>query len=75
MIVDITDPTVDLAPIKSTYTGGNRNVKEVVALTIDHNYTLFISVVEDHFGIEVSQSINFSTSSFCVCNLWFFFPA
>ena len=61
-IEDITDPRVDLEPMESTYVGSNRNVMEVVMLTIDHNYTLFISVVENHFKIEVSTSKNFSTS-------------
>jgi hypothetical protein len=72
-IEDITDPSVELEPIQSTYTGSNGNVMEVVMLTIDHNYTLFISVVENHFEIQVSKSKNFSTF-FCT-NSWFlFFP-
>ena len=61
-IEDITDPRVDLEPMESTYVGSNRNVMEVVMLTIDRNYTLFISIVENHFKIEVSTSKNFSTS-------------
>ena len=63
-IEDLTDPTVDLEPIQSSYNGSDRNVMEVVRLTIDHNYTLHISVVETNFGIEVSMSKNFSTSLF-----------
>ena len=62
-IEDITGPRGDLAPIESTYTGRNRQVTEVVTLTIDHNYMLFVSVIENHFRIEVSQSVNFSKSS------------
>ena len=63
IIEDTTDPKVDLEPIENTYTGSNRNVVEVVTLMIDHNYTLFVFVVENHFQIEVSKSINFSMSS------------
>ena len=59
---DLTDPTVDLEPIQSSYAGSNRNVMEVVHLTVDHNCTLFISVVENYFGVEVSKSKTFSTS-------------
>ena len=59
---DLTDPTVDLEPIQFSYAGSDRNVTEVVQLTVDHNYTLFISVVENYFGVEVSTSKNFSTS-------------
>ena len=65
MIEDITDPRVNLEPIESTYTGSSRYIMEVITsgLMIDHNYILFISVVENHFKIKVSESINFSTSS------------
>ena len=59
---DLTDPTVDLEPIQSSYAGSDRNVMEMVWLTIDHDYTLLISVVENNFGVEVSKSKNFSTS-------------
>ena len=59
---DLTDPTVDLEPIQSSYAGSDRNVMEVVQLTVDHNYTLFISVVESYFGVEVSKCKNFNTS-------------
>ena len=72
-IEDTTDPNIVVDPIQSTYTGSNRNVMEVVMLTIDHNYTLFISVVENHFKIEVSKSKNFSTSN--LCNILISFPA
>ena len=60
-IEDITDPTVELEPIQSSYTGSDRNVAEVVQLTIDHSYTILISVVENHYGIEFRKSKNFST--------------
>ena len=63
-IEDMTDPTVDLEPIQSSYDGIDRNIREVVSLTIDHNYTLRISVVENNFGIEVLTSKNFSMSLF-----------
>ena len=59
---DLTDPRVNLEPIQSSYNGSDRNVMKVVRLTIDHNYTLHISVVENNFGIEVSTSKNFSMS-------------
>ena len=59
-IEDITDPRVVLEPIESSYFGSNRNIMEVVMLTIDHNYTLFITIVENHFKLEVSTSKNFS---------------
>ena len=66
-IEDLTDPTVELKSTQSSYAGSDRNVMEVVQLTIDHNYTLHISVVENSFGIEVSMSKNFSTSLlFCM---------
>ena len=61
-IEDLTDSAVDLEPIQSSYNGSDRNVMEVVWLTIDHNYTLHISVVENNYGIEVSTSKNFGTS-------------
>ena len=51
-IEDLTDPTVELKSIQSSYAGSDRNVMEVVRLTIDHNYTLHISVVENKFGTE-----------------------
>ena len=50
---DLTDPTLDLEPIQSSYAGSNRNVMEVVQLTVDHNCTLLISVVENYFGSEL----------------------
>ena len=73
-IEDTTDPNVVVEPIQSTYTGSDRNVMEVVMLIIDHNYTLFISVVENHFKIEVSKSKNFSTSNLCNILISFFQP-
>ena len=64
-IVDITDPRLNLEPIMSTYTGGNRYVMEVITsgLTIDHNYMLSVCVVENLIKIEASKSVYFSTSS------------
>ena len=63
-VKDISDPGVNLKPIESSYTGRNRYIMGVIAsgLMIDHNYTLYVSVVESHFKLERSQSINFSTS-------------
>ena len=75
IIEDTTDPNVVVEPIRSTYTGSDRNVMEVVMLIIDHNYTLFISVVENHFKIEVSKSKNFSTSNLCNILIFFFSQA
>ena len=65
MIEDITDPRVNLDPIESTYNGSNRYVMEVVTsgLTINHDYTLFVFIVENDFNVNVSKSINFSTFS------------
>ena len=67
-IKDTTDPNVVVEPIQSTYTGSDRNIMEVVTLIIDHNYTLFISVIENHFKIKVSKSKKFSMSNLCNIN-------
>ena len=64
-IEDVTDPKLQSLTRQSTYNGSNRLVVELFTsgLKIDHNYTLFISVVENNFKLEVSNSVNFSMSS------------
>ena len=63
-IEDVTDSGMQSLTRQSTYTGSNRFVGELFTsgLKVDHNYTLFISVVENHFKLEVSNSVNFSMS-------------
>ena len=68
-IEDVTDPKLQSLTRQSTYTGSNRFVVEFVTsgLKVDNNYTLFISVVENHFKLEVSNSVNFSMSLLPLC--------
>ena len=60
-IEDITDSELQLLTRQSSYTGSNRSIVEIFTsgLKIDHNYTLFISVVEEEFKTEVSAAVNF----------------
>ena len=64
-IEDVADPELQSLTRQSTYTGSNRSVVEIFTsgLKINRNYTLFISVVENHFKLEVSNAVNFSMSS------------
>ena len=63
-IKDTTDP--ELLPLtrESTYSGNNRSVMEMFTsgLQINHDYTLFLSVVEGELNTEVSTALNFSKS-------------
>ena len=63
-IEDTTDP--ELLPLtrESTYSGNNRSVMEMFTsgLQINHNYALFLSVVEGELNTEVSTALNFSKS-------------
>ena len=63
-IEDVRDPELRSLTRQSTYTGSNRSAVELFTswLKIDHNYTLFISVVEEEFKIEVSTKVNFGMS-------------
>ena len=67
-INDVTDSGLQSLTKQSTYTGSNRLVVQLFTsgLKIGHNYTLFISVVENHFKLQVSNSVNFSTSSLTI---------
>ena len=68
-IEDITDPDqLELLNRQSTYTGRNRSVVEVFTsgLKIDHDYTLFISVIDNHYNTEITNSTNFCMSLFCM---------
>ena len=63
-IEDTTDPELPPLTRESTYSGNNRSVMEMFTsgLQINHNYTLFLSVVEGELNTEVSTALNFSKS-------------
>jgi hypothetical protein len=63
LIVQASTHGVELTPLvrQSVYTGWNRSIVEIITtgLQINYNYTLIITVMEEHFETEVSSAANF----------------
>ena len=57
---------------QANYTGSNRMITETFAseLSVNSNYTVTITVMEDNFETEVSQEKNISKFNGCNCTYY-----